>query len=77
MTGWMFSRYWVRSEGPKPKLKLFWKGKLIMSATGFCAALASSDLSSWAGAAPARSIRIIPAHRQFLRILRIDPLLVT
>ena len=42
MTGWMFNTFWARSYGPMPKAVLFWSGKLMRLATGFCAAFASA-----------------------------------
>src|SRR5277367_1974310 len=56
MTGWTFRLYCMTLFGPMPKLKLFWKGTLIMLAMGFWAALASASWSSAAlaaGSAPA------------------------
>ena len=46
MTGWKFMMYCVTLLGPTSKLKLFWKGTLIMLATGFCAILANSSALS-------------------------------
>src|SRR5271157_5428013 len=59
MTGWMFKTFWARSYGPIPKAVLFWSGKLMRLAIGFCAAfanaavLASSDSAAgfWSVAA--------------------------
>ena len=54
ITGWMFRIQTLRFSGPVLKLKLFWNGTLIRSATGFCVFLARSvSLSSFppAGAA--------------------------
>src|SRR5277367_2830585 len=54
----MSNSFWARSYGPMPKEVLFWSGKLMRSAIGFCAAfasaavLASSDSAS-AGATAA------------------------
>ena len=52
MTGCTLSTLAGSSAFLMPKKVLFCSGKLIMSATGFCAALASSDVS-WAWAAVA------------------------
>lgn len=46
ITGWTLRIYWRSSSGPTPKLKLFWKGTLMRSLTGFWLFLARSD--SWA-----------------------------
>ena len=47
MTGWMLRTFCVPEfPGPYPRPMLSWKGMLIMSATGFCAALASFSVSS-------------------------------
>src|SRR5262245_532206 len=43
ITGWTLRTYTIRSLLPAPKLKLFWKGTLMRSATGFWVFLASSD----------------------------------
>ena len=42
-TGWMFRMFCVPFSGPKFRLVLFWKGRLIRLPTGFCASLASSS----------------------------------
>ena len=44
-TGWMFRMFCVFFRGPTSKLVLFCNGRLIMSAIGFCAALASAAAS--------------------------------
>ena len=44
MTGWILSTHCALSPGPVGNVKLFWNGRLIMSATGFCAALASCSV---------------------------------
>jgi hypothetical protein len=41
-TGWMFRIQTLRFSGPVLKLKLFWNGTLMRSATGFCVFLARS-----------------------------------
>ena len=46
ITGWMLRSQTLRFSGPVLKLKLFWKGTLIRSATGFCVCLARS-VSLW------------------------------
>src|SRR5208337_609353 len=58
MTGWMFNTFWARSYGPMPKAVLFWSGKLMRLATGFCAAFASAAVldSSDSGAAGFSSV---------------------
>src|SRR5271165_5039721 len=38
----MFNTFWARSYGPMPKAVLFWSGKLIRLAIGFCAAFANA-----------------------------------
>ena len=57
MTGSMSNSFWARSYGPMPKAVLFWSGKLIRSAIGFCAAFASAAVlasSDSASAGPQR-----------------------
>src|SRR5918993_4022212 len=46
-TGWMLSTLAMSPCGPIPKYVLFCRGRLIIAATGFCAALARAPLS-WA-----------------------------
>ena len=55
ITGWTFRIQTVSSLLPAPKLKLFWKGTLMRSATGFCVFFANSV--SLSVAAEARSTR--------------------
>jgi hypothetical protein len=45
ITGWMFSTFATSSSGPTLKKVLFWNGRLIIAATGFCDALARSAWS--------------------------------
>src|SRR4029434_6459885 len=47
ITGWTLRIQTISSLLPAPKLKLFWKGTLMRSATGFCVFLASSVSLSW------------------------------
>jgi hypothetical protein len=42
ITGWTFRTHTVRFSGPVLKLKLFWNGTLIRSATGFWVCFARS-----------------------------------
>ena len=60
MTGWMLRTFCVCFSGPALSVVLFWNGRLIMAAIGFCAALASASVSS-ANAAPETANR--PAAR--------------
>jgi hypothetical protein len=46
ITGWMFRSQTLRFSGPVLKLKLFWNGTLMRSATGFCVFFARSELLS-------------------------------
>src|SRR5262249_12142129 len=74
ITGWTFKTQTVRFSGPVLKLKLFWNGTLIRSATGFCVFFARSVLlssfplvgaaacSAWSGLAR-RTANINTAHR--------------
>jgi hypothetical protein len=41
-TGWTFAVYFIAFASPMPKSQLFWIGKLMRLATGFCSFLASS-----------------------------------
>jgi hypothetical protein len=45
ITGWMLRTFATSSSGPTPNRVLFWNGRLIIAATGFCAALARSAWS--------------------------------
>jgi len=45
ITGWMLRTLATSSSGPTPNRVLFWNGRLIIAATGFCAALARSAWS--------------------------------
>src|SRR5262249_5065165 len=47
ISGWMFRSQTLRFSGPVLKLKLFWNGTLIRSATGFCVFFARAVLVSW------------------------------
>src|SRR5262245_35712341 len=49
MTGWMLRMFCTRLNGPVLKLMLFWNGRLIKFATGFCDALASASVSCASG----------------------------
>ena len=51
ITGWMLRMFCVPFSGPKLRLVLFWKGRLIRFPTGFCASFASSValISAFAG----------------------------
>ena len=60
MTGWILRTFCVWFSGPTLNVVLFWNGRLIMSAIGFCAALANASVSS-ASAAPDTANR--PAAR--------------
>ena len=51
MTGWTLRTFSVCFSGPALSVVLFWNGRLIMFAIGFCAALAKASVSS-ASAAP-------------------------
>ena len=53
-TGWMLRTFCVWWSGPALNVVLFCKGRLIMLAIGFCAALANASVSS-PDAAPAAS----------------------
>src|SRR5262245_41860603 len=46
ITGWMFRSQTLRFSGPVLKLKLFWNGALMRSATGFYVFFARSELLS-------------------------------
>ena len=60
MTGWMLRTFCVCFSGPALSVVLFWNGRLIMFAIGFCAALAKASVSS-ANAVPDTNNR--PAAR--------------
>ena len=46
MTGWMLRTFCVCFSGPALSVVLFWNGRLIMAAIGFCAAFANASVSS-------------------------------
>src|SRR5690606_41496507 len=71
ITGWMLRTLATSSSGPTPNRVLFWNGRLIIAATGFCAALARSP-DSCASAAEVSGSSSVAANKQIrLAIVRV------